>query len=125
MYAKENKYLTQLQLSKELGVHESTISNWEHGLREPDLEKLLFISKYFNIDIDYLLNNAVTVPEHYFIVNETFPRCLELLFKASKNLHIKEQEKLIKIIKRIIICKVWKGGQDEGYWFSKKNRRFR
>lgn len=29
----KNQGLTQLQLSKDIGVHESTISNWEHGLR--------------------------------------------------------------------------------------------
>lgn len=31
---RKNKNLTQLQLSRKLGVNESTISNWEHGLRE-------------------------------------------------------------------------------------------
>lgn len=43
---RKNKNLTQLHLSKELGVHESTISNWEHGFREPNLNMLIMISKF-------------------------------------------------------------------------------
>jgi transcriptional regulator with XRE-family HTH domain len=38
-----------VQLSRELGVHESTISNWELGHREPKLNMLIAISKYFNL----------------------------------------------------------------------------
>ncbi|NLD49285.1 MAG: helix-turn-helix transcriptional regulator, partial [Clostridiaceae bacterium] len=44
---RKNKGLTQLQLSKELGVHETTISNWENGLREPNLNTLMIVSQYF------------------------------------------------------------------------------
>ena len=99
---RKNKNFTQLQLSKELKKHESTISTWENGLRQPDLNTLIIISQYFDVSIDYMLNNKVTIPEHYIIVNETFPGCIEYLYTASKNLNIKQQESLLNIIKLLI-----------------------
>lgn len=96
---RKSKNLTQLQLSKELGVHASTISNWERGLREPDLDKIVLISKYFDVGIDYLLNNTVTIPENYIIVNKIFPGCIEFLYKTSKNINIEKRDKIVRLIK--------------------------
>ena len=49
------KGLTQTQLAKELRVNKRTISNWEVGERQPDLDTLEVIAKYFNVSYDYLL----------------------------------------------------------------------
>lgn len=99
---RRNKKLTQLQLSIELEVHESTISNWEHGLREPNLNNLIILSQYFGVSIDYLLNNKVTIPEHYIIVNEAFPGCIEYLYTVARNLNIQQREKLINLVKLVV-----------------------
>lgn len=99
---RKNKGLTQLQLSKELGVHESTISNWEHGFREPNLNMLIVISKYFDVSIDYLLNNKVSISAQYITVNEAFPGCLEFLYRASKNLNIQQRYNIEKLVKSLI-----------------------
>ena len=47
--------LSQQKLGEELGFCNQTISFWENGSREPDLDTLLKISKYFEISIDELL----------------------------------------------------------------------
>ena len=47
--------LSQQKLGDELGFCNQTISFWENGSREPDLDTLLKISKYFEISIDELL----------------------------------------------------------------------
>lgn len=44
----------QVSLSQALGVSKSIISDWEHGKSEPTLSKLIAISKYFKVSIDYL-----------------------------------------------------------------------
>ena len=49
------KGLTQTQLAKELRVNPRTIRNWEVGERQPDLDTLEVIAKYFNVSYDYLL----------------------------------------------------------------------
>ena len=52
------KGLTQTQLAKELRVNQRTISNWEVGERQPDLDTLEVIAKYFNVSYDYLLGST-------------------------------------------------------------------
>lgn len=47
--------LSQRQLGEELGVVNQTISFWESGSREPDLDTLLKIARFFAITVDELL----------------------------------------------------------------------
>lgn len=49
------KGLSQQKLGEELGFCNQTISFWESGSREPDLDTLLKISHYFDVSIDELL----------------------------------------------------------------------
>ncbi|MBK1812071.1 helix-turn-helix domain-containing protein [Clostridium sp. YIM B02505] len=51
---KINKY-TQKQLAELLGVAQTTIANYENGIRVPDAEMLQKISNVFEVSIDYLL----------------------------------------------------------------------
>jgi len=53
---KSNK-ITQMQLSKALGVSTGAVGLWELDKREPDSMTLLKIAKFFNVTVDYLLNN--------------------------------------------------------------------
>ena len=48
--------LSQQEIANKLGVAQRSISNWELGLREPDLEMLKKISALFGVTIGYLLN---------------------------------------------------------------------
>ena len=50
--------LTQLQLAKQLGITQDSISLWEQGKRIPDTQYLLPLSKALNISIDYLLGRT-------------------------------------------------------------------
>lgn len=49
------KNLSQRQLDDDLNVCNQTISFWENGSREPDLDTLIKIGKYFEVSIDSLL----------------------------------------------------------------------
>ena len=49
----ENK-IGQIQLAKEIGVGKSIISLWEQDKCEPTLSKLILLSNYFKVSIDYL-----------------------------------------------------------------------
>ena len=52
---RQTKGLSQQKLGEELGFCNQTISFWESGSREPDLDTLLKISHYFDASIDELL----------------------------------------------------------------------
>ncbi len=47
--------LSQRTLGKILNVCNQTVSFWEIGSREPDLDMLVRIAEYFNVSIDSLL----------------------------------------------------------------------
>lgn len=49
--------MTMKELGREIGVAESTISQYETGKRQPDFETLLKLSDFFGVSVDYILNN--------------------------------------------------------------------
>lgn len=50
--------LSQRQLGEKLDVCNQTVSFWESGKREPDLDTLVKISEYFGVSVDYLLGKS-------------------------------------------------------------------
>ena len=52
------KGLSQRKLGKVLGVCNQTVSFWETGSREPDLDALIMIANYFEVSVDFLLGKA-------------------------------------------------------------------
>ncbi len=53
------KGLSQRELGKIFNVCNQTISFWENGSREPDLDNLLMIARYFGVTTDYLLDEMI------------------------------------------------------------------
>ena len=47
--------LSQEQLAEQLNVSRQAISKWESGISIPESDKLLAISKYFKVSLDYLM----------------------------------------------------------------------
>ncbi len=48
------KFITQKGLAVQLGVSDSTVSNWEKGLSLPDVHALTTIARYLDVSIDWL-----------------------------------------------------------------------
>ena len=51
--------LTQAELADKVGFTSQTVSNWESGSREPDIEALVKLSSLFNVSLDYLLSGKM------------------------------------------------------------------
>ena len=49
------KGLSQRELGKVFNVCNQTISFWETGAREPDLDTLVMISHFFDVCLEFLL----------------------------------------------------------------------
>lgn len=49
------KGISQRELGKFLGVCNQTVSFWESGRSEPDLDSLVKISNFFEVSADFLL----------------------------------------------------------------------
>lgn len=52
---REEKGLSQVELARELGFTQSAIAKWESGERNPSLDLLISIAKFFGVTTDYLL----------------------------------------------------------------------
>ena len=48
------KNIGQIELAKQIGVGKSIISLWEKNACEPTLSKLISLSNFFGVSIDYL-----------------------------------------------------------------------
>lgn len=49
------KGINQRELAQQIGVSDSTIGMWETGKRQPDLDTVAVLAKYYNVSTDYLL----------------------------------------------------------------------
>lgn len=50
--------LSQEQLAEKLGVSRQSVSKWEAGESMPELERVVEMSKIFNVSTDYLLKES-------------------------------------------------------------------
>ena len=52
--------MTQLTLAEKLDVSRQTVSKWELGTAQPELDKLVALSELFHVSTDYLLKGPMT-----------------------------------------------------------------
>lgn len=52
---RKKKHWTQDELAHMLEVAPSSVGSYERGTRQPSIENLIRMSKYFNVSLDYLL----------------------------------------------------------------------
>ncbi len=55
-YIRKKRNLNQLKVAMDLHISREALSHYENGKREPSLEILNKLSKYFNVSIDFLIN---------------------------------------------------------------------
>lgn len=64
---REERGLTQKDLSGEIGISRAALSHYENNRRKPDYETLHKIADYFGVQVDYLMgaaNPITTTHEH-------------------------------------------------------------
>jgi DNA-binding protein len=54
---RKDKNLSQEELGKEINYTQSGVAKWESGEREPSINMLIKLARYFNVPIDYLVGN--------------------------------------------------------------------
>ena len=83
---RKNNNLTQKDFCKSFKISQPTLSLWENEEREPDAKMIKQIANYFNVSIDYLMDNEESITE-----NE--------LVKLERKLKKEDKERLITVIK--------------------------
>ncbi len=59
---REQRAWTKTETAKRLNVGTSTYSNWEYGLREPDIDRLCQLADLYGVTVDYLLGRSDQLP---------------------------------------------------------------
>ena len=57
---RRQQHLSQMALSKIIGVSQQTVGSWETGRTSPDNNMITTLAKHFHVSTDYLLGNAPT-----------------------------------------------------------------
>ena len=55
--------MSQEQLADRLGVTRQSVSKWESGAAMPELVKLISLSDFFGVSVDYLVKDTLEAPE--------------------------------------------------------------
>lgn len=53
---RKEKNLNQLKVAIDLNISREALSHYENGKREPSIDMLNKLSRYFNVSIDFLIN---------------------------------------------------------------------
>ena len=61
---RKKKKLSQLKVAMDLNISREALSYYENGKRNPDLEMLVTMSRYFNVSIDYLITGEEFKPKY-------------------------------------------------------------
>ncbi len=56
-YLRKHQELSQAQVAQNINILPSTYSNYEQGIREPDIATIKKLANFFDVSIDYLLEN--------------------------------------------------------------------
>ena len=51
---------TQVEVAKSLKIPQTTYSNYENGISEPNIKKLIEIADYYGVSLDYLCSHDTT-----------------------------------------------------------------
>ena len=57
---RRQQHLSQMALSKIIGVSQQTVGSWETGRTSPDNNMITTLAKHFHVSTDYLLGNTPT-----------------------------------------------------------------
>lgn len=100
---REEKGLKQVDLAAKLNISQSTLSNWERGIHDPDNESLMSLASFFDCSVDYLLNNSdVKSVETSFYSSQDLDQAFFRMAQDAKEsgLHPQDLQMAIDFLKR-------------------------
>ena len=98
---RKEKGLTQAQVAERFGVSGKTVSRWENGVHMPDLEILLEIADFYEIDLRALLNGEAekdkTAPEMPAEVKDAVQEAAEYSEKRNVQFRVLQQKHAMRL----------------------------
>lgn len=102
--------MTMKELGAEIGVAESTISQYETGKRQPDYETLLKLGEFFGVSVDYVLTGKeqAPAPEDERITMDDFTFAMQ---NETKDLTDMDKQILLSMAKQLNDARKQKNGE--------------
>jgi transcriptional regulator with XRE-family HTH domain len=75
---------SQIEVAKAVGISNAALSNYETGYREPDLDTLCALARYYELTLDELVNVTNEQPERICDIS-TVVKDKHIKFKGEKN----------------------------------------
>lgn len=96
---REERKLSQFDLSQKLSLGQSTIAMYEKDNRKPDPAMIVKIANFFNVTTDYLLGNSDT--RHSNMSNNPNNSLIAPLAEIYDDLSPEAQAELLKLAKMV------------------------
>lgn len=61
VFLRKKKGISQEELANGLNTSRQAVSKWENSQSLPDLEKVVALSKYFDVTVDYLVSDNIEI----------------------------------------------------------------
>ena len=90
---RQEKGINQKELAIKIETTQRNISNWENGNSEPDIQMILKMAKFFEVNVDYFLGGDES-PETTAEIAYTD----ETLIKVVKSLPLNKKRALLILI---------------------------
>jgi transcriptional regulator with XRE-family HTH domain len=113
IYLRKRENLSQEALADRLEVSRQAVYKWESGQSYPETEKLIAMSKLFNITIDELINKETVFEEKTESLKLPFDRQLYIKHSNKFSLIISSSVSLIIFSVALLILLSWKYADQE------------
>lgn len=104
-YLKKQNKLTQKDLSEMLNISRQAYSNYETSKRTPDLDSLLYLAGFYNVNLDSLVLGSLPSPDQAdaaaseSIAEQKIPYTLSVDKNTGNSIYLTEEE--LEIITKI------------------------
>lgn len=101
---RNKKNLSQEELAEALDVSRQSISKWENDKAYPEMTRLLFMSDYFDVSLDYLMRGIEKEDNDEIVLEKYKKKNILLVWNNFLSNLSKKQKILFMLLYILIIC---------------------
>lgn len=101
---RKNKNISQEEFAELLDVSRQSISKWENDKAYPEMTRLLIMSDYFNVSLDYLMRGTKSNENAHDETKDYQPKSFLMVWNSFVSNLSSKQRKLLMVLYVLLIC---------------------
>ena len=101
---RKNKNISQEELAELLDVSRQSISKWENDKAYPEMTRLLFMSEYFDVSLDYLMRGTEGDESNEDVAVSYKAKNMLMVWNGFVSNLSDKQRKLLMVLYVLVIC---------------------